>query len=134
MSTYVREKVLRVPLENTGLITVDSQLDYEDILYDIRLKFKDLSSSGTPGKFQFAPTETLYLDYVLECEYDASEGEFGKTRALSEKERAKFKPIFSQIVPDIEMSLVRLVEYCWYNCSEAPDYYDNAGDSFYKEL
>jgi hypothetical protein len=32
------------------------------------------------------------------------------------------------------MDDVRLVEFCWYNCSEAPDYYDEENDDFYKEV
>ena len=134
MSTYVREKVLRIPLENTSLFPVGVFVDPEDLRDEIEHKFKDIFESSTPTKFQFSPTETCYIDYVLEHEYDACSGEFTRNRSLNYREQLKFKPIFEQLVPDIDMCLVRLVEYCWYNCCEAPDCYDNAGDSFYKEL
>lgn len=32
------------------------------------------------------------------------------------------------------MNDVRLVEYCWYNCSEAPDYYLEQDDEFYADV
>jgi hypothetical protein len=37
-------------------------------------------------------------------------------------------------MPDAEFSAIRLVEFCWYNCCEAPDYYDYDEDDFYEEL
>ena len=95
--------------------------------------FPDIFDYGTVGKFQYAPTKEAYIDYVLEYKWDAY-GEFGKTRALSPTEKFKFLPIFEKIDPNIDMDHVRLVEFCWYNCSEAPNYYADENDDFYKEL
>ena len=38
--------------------------------------------------------------------------------------------------PEVDMNKVHLVEFCWYNCSEAPDYYsmDKGKDPFYEEV
>ena len=50
---------------------------------------------------------------------------------ITKNEKEKYRPIWEQILPGIDMNKVRLVEFCWYNCSEAPDYYDNLNDPFY---
>ena len=130
MSTYVREKVLRIPVEKLHWDFVDELDDWE---IDIKEKFPGLFDYGTKDKFQFAPTEESYVDFVLEREWDV-DGEYGKTRSLTEREKAKYHPVFAQIDPDVDMNFVRLVEFCWYNCSEAPNYYDHMNDSFYDEV
>lgn len=122
MSTYVRERVLRVPMD----------CEYDE-MEEIEDRNRALFDYGTVGKFQIAPTESNYIDYVLEYEWDA-DGEYGKTRALYPREQDKYRPIWQQILPNIDMSKVRLVEFCWYNCCEAPDYYDDENDDFYKEI
>jgi hypothetical protein len=106
----------------------------DDFNYYIETALPDLFAYAKVGKFQMSPTITPYLDYVIEREYDADGGEWGKTRALYDSEKSKYLPVFQNVVPDIDMDLVRLVEYCWYNCSEADDYYDETEDPFYKEV
>jgi len=139
MSTYVREKVLRVPFEHVDLNYIKNVIakkhdDYEDdFAWYLEDVFPDLFDYATIGKFQVAPTESPFFDYVLDYEYDA-DGEYGKTRALYESEKAKYLPIFQKIAPNINMDYVRLVEFCWYNGTEAPDYYDDTNDSFYDEV
>ena len=139
MSTYVREKVLRVPIERVDLHYIKSILaqkydDYEDdFAWYLEEEFPDVFDYATVGKFQTAPTEEPFFDYVLEYEYDA-DGEYGKTRALTSNEKRKYLPVFQKIDPNINMDYVRLVEFCWYNGTEAPDYYDNTHDPFYDEV
>jgi hypothetical protein len=139
MSTYVREKVLRIPMERLNMGNIKNALtekyeDYEDdFSYYLEEAFPDIFSYGTKYKFQIAPTEEGFIDYVLEYEWDAN-GEYGRTRALSDNEKEKYRPVFAQIDPDINMDFVRLVDFCWYNCCEAPDYYDDTNDSFYDEV
>ena len=139
MSTYVREKVLRIPMQHIDMSRINNVLvekhgNYEDdYSYYLEEEFSDLFDYGSVGKFQLAPTIDSYIDYVLDYEWDA-DGEYGKTRALYDSEKVKYAPVFQRIDPDINMDYVRLVEFCWYNCSEAPDYYDNENDSFYDEV
>ena len=133
MSTYVREKVLRIPVKYTGLV---EKYGSEENVYDNLSKdFPDLVDYGEVGKFQLSPTDTPFLDFVLDYDGDA-DGEFGKIRDLYESERNKYADMFKKIAPDCDMSKVRLVEFCWYNCSEAPDYYDNSpeADPFFSEV
>lgn len=131
MSTYVREKVLRIPFEKTNIQLTDEEID--DIHCSLEARFPEFFEYGTKGKFQVAPTESLFIDLVLECEWDA-DGEYGRTRSLTEREKAKYFMTFQQICPHVNMDDVRLVEFCWYNCSEAPDYYNETNDSFYDEV
>ena len=121
MSDYCREKVLRYPVDE----------DPWDIEERFTSLFKGCRELPT---FQVAPTESRFIDYILESDYGCDCGDWGRNRALSENEKEKYKKVFEQIFPSIDMNKVRLVEYCWYNCSEAPDYYDDVNDSFYDEV
>lgn len=141
MSTYVREKVLRIPMDKVDFSFIRSfmeakfpnkELD-DDFDFYLESAFPELFEYAEIGKFQMSPTCTPYLDYVLEYEWDAG-GEYGKTRALSEREKAKYLPVFQKVDPNINMDWVRLVEFCWYNGSEAPSYYDHMNDPFYDEV
>lgn len=141
MSTYVREKVLRIPRHKLNFANIARKLEekfpgeevMDDLGYYIEEAFPDLFDYGTKKKFQLAPTCESFIDYVLEYEWDC-DGEYGKIRELYDSEKEKFRPIFQQLDPDINMDFVRLVEFCWYNGCEAPDYYDITKDPFYKEL
>ncbi len=119
MSTYVKEKVLRCPFDGDP--------------YRFEEEHEAAFDYGKVGKFQVAPTESAFIDYVLERDRD-SDGEYGKTRALSEREQSKYLPIWQELIPDVDMNKVRLVEFCWYNATEAPDYYDDTDDPFYAEI
>lgn len=126
MSSCVREKVLRIPLEFSGA-TID----------ELEANFQDKFGYGDVGKFQGAPTERCFIDYVLEYEYDACCGEFGKIRELYPSEVEKYTQVFKDVMPNCDMSKVKLVEFCWYNCCEAPDYYATDGencDPFFEEV
>ena len=141
MSTYVREKVLRIPRHKFNFAHIARKLEekfpgeeiMDDLEYYIEKAFPDLFDYGTENRFQLAPTEEAFIDYVLDREWDC-DGSYGKVRELYNSEKEKFRPIFQQLDPDINMDYVRLVEFCWYNGSEAPSYYDPTEDPFYKEL
>ena len=130
MSDYRHEKVLRVPYQKYGL-GVDTES--WDFCMDFENEHQELF--GGVNNFQFAPTDLAFLDYLLFRKYDCS-GEFGKTRSLYPSEKEKYLPIFQQLIPEIDMDDVRLVEYCWYDGTEAPDYYDESTchDDFYDEV
>lgn len=141
MSTYVKEKVLRVPVECVDITHIQNILaekfpgeDHEDDFpFYLEQAMPELFDYATVGKFQTSPTERPFFDYVLYYEYDA-DGEYGKTRALTENEKKKYLPTFQKLDPNINMDSVRLVEFCWYNGCEADDYYDEEKDDFYDEV
>lgn len=141
MSTYVREKVLRIPRYKIDFAKIFHKLEEkypdDDIMADLGFYLEDvlpdLFDYAKKNKFQMSPTREPFIDYVLDYEWDC-EGEYGKVRELYDSEKEKFRPIFQQLDPEIDMNAVRLVEFCWYNGSEAPDYYDITKDLFYEEL
>ena len=141
MSTYVREKVLRIPVHKMNFAHVVRKLEEkypdDDVMNDLGCYLEstlpDLFGYQEKNKFQCSPTREPFIDYVLEYEYDC-EGDYGKVRELYESEKEKFRSIFQQLDPDLNMDYVRLVEFCWYNACEAPDYYEPMNDPFYKEL
>lgn len=130
MSTYVREKVLRVPVAKC----LPEFLALDDPYEELEKFLGSACKYATVGKFQIAPTETFYIDYVLEYDWDCSAGEFGKTRALYASEKAKYRPEFESAIPTIDMDDVRLVEFAWYNGTDASDYYGETEDDFYNEI
>ena len=129
MSDYLRQKVLRLPWQATGLP------DDEDIGYYYEKTYPEFFQYNAEYRFQIAPTEELFLDFVLESEYGAECGEYGKARELYESEKQRFLPVFQLLLPELSsMEEVRLVEYCWYNGTDAPTYYDPLEDPFLKEV
>lgn len=139
MSDYVRIKALRIPRDKLDLEHIYTRLRQEDEDYEYDLEeylvklMPELFAYREIHKFCAAPTEEAYFDYVLDYEYGA-DGEYGRTRALYDSEKNKYRSVFQKIDPNVNMDFVRLVEFCWYNCSEAPDYYDDTNDPFYDEV
>lgn len=139
MSTYVREKVLRIPFEKLFKICSISDWftsdDLDDMSWLLEKKFPNEFEYATVGKFQISPAEDEFIDFVLEYEWDSFCGDFGKVRDLYNIEKENFLPVFQRLNPDFtleNMDNVKVVEFCWYNCCEAPNYYDD--DDFYKEI
>jgi hypothetical protein len=117
MSDYRYMKVIRCKM-NMDKIGVKSLWDLED-------KFPDLFDMSLPSYFTKAIVEEEnYLDYVIKSEISYDGGNWGKTRYLTKKEADKYLTLFSQIYPDVRKEDLRAVEFCWYDCSEAPLYYD----------
>ncbi len=133
MSDYERNKVLRYPLQekdyNRYELTSDNIEEIED-------KFKSLFDHRNSSRYFELDccygTSQRYLDYNIYHSYGDESGDFGQSRELYDSEKEKYLPIFQQIIPDIDMNLVKLIDYCWYNCTESPDYYSE--NSFYEEV
>lgn len=57
-----------------------------------------------------------------------------KWKIIQRMDFSKFRKLLKDriVMPDE----LRLVEYCWYDCSEAPDYFDESTyhDDFYDEV
>ena len=131
MSCYCKMKVLRIPYEPKAWGWGDLSLG-EDSWDYVEKHFSEDVFDPYGRKlhtFTFAPTESPSVDYILEYNGD-SDGEYGKVRELYDSEKDKYRDIFQQL-GTIDMDKVRLVEFCWYNATEAPDYYDIESDPFY---
>ena len=121
MSDYVRNKVVRCRATEELFGTTDP--------FEIEKNFEDLFSLdlGLP-RFDVAPTEKGFIDLVLSHAYGEDRGDFGHARMLTEKELEVFLPYFRKIAPNVTAENLRYVDYCWYNCSEAPDYFEVEDD------
>ena len=131
MSSYTLEKVVRFKIEESKFLKL---LNIEDI-WD--LETHSYFGNGEVGKFQIAPTEDFFVDFVLNV--DSGNSEYGRTRELTYKEFEKYVKIFRTIIPEAETipyNKLRLVEFCWYNASEAPNYFNGSTyhDDFYDEV
>ena len=116
MSDYRYMRVIRCKVD-MNKIGVSSIWDLED-------KFPDLFDISLPRYFVKAPVEEEnYLDYVLESKVSYGE-DWGKSRYLTDNEAVKYLALFSQIYPDVERKDLRAVEFCWYDSSEAPLYFN----------
>lgn len=122
MSDYSHYKVLRVPADKYHLGDLE----------EFELNHRDVFGSA-PGYFRIAPTVTLFIDFILEHDYD-NFGEYGKVRELRTNEKIMYYDVFHMLIPNIQMNDVRLVDFCWYNCCEAPDYYAVEDDPFYDDI
>ena len=137
MSDYAKYKVVRyLPTEedyNVLSVSMDDPHELENhfpprtVSTDVRRrKHNYFEVCGTD--------ENTYVDFVLEYSYGDCDGEYGKVRMLSETELNKWIEIFKQVFPNPTPDNFRVVEYCWYNCCEPPDYFDLTKDPFYDEV
>ena len=117
MSDYRHMRVIRCKVD-MNKIEVSS-------LWDLENKFPELFDIRLSNYFEKAPVEEEnYLDYILKSEISYDGGDWGKARYLTDNEAAKYLPLFKQIYPDVKEKDLRAVEYCWYDCSEAPLYFN----------
>lgn len=145
MSDYERQKVVRYKLTEEDLKHFEAKNGYE--LRDKFEQFLDSWAAKGKGYFVHAITESPnFLDFVLIDE--DGYGDYGKTRKLSENELNKYYLILARQFREMDASRgvkeddpwlpngknFRLVDFCWYNCSEAPDYFDEKNDPFYDEV
>lgn len=132
MSDYVRNKQVLYPVTNELL----EKLNCNNI-YDLEEKFPARSKFEAEGFIDYSGTKNYnhYLAYELDSDYGAESGEFGRARFLKPSEQEKYKELFSEVIPEdlIDPSLFKYVDYCYYNCCEADDYYVKK-DSFEEEI
>ena len=132
MSDYVRKKQVLYPVTKELL----KKLNCDDI-YDLEENFPARSKFEAEGFIDYSGTKNYnqYLAYELDSDYGTESGEFGRARFLKPAEQEKYKKIFSDVIPEdlIDPSLFKYVDYCYYNCCEADDYYVKK-DSFEEEI
>lgn len=124
MNEYCHRKAIRFKIDEElacKLLGVDDRWDIEELL---------------KAPFEIAPTKEFFIDYNLPCSND-TEGDWGKTRTLYQSEYNKYEKAFNELFGyqlRCYPTDFRVVEYCWYNCNEAPCYFDEFTDDFYKEV
>ncbi len=132
MSDYVRKKQVLYPVTKELL----EKLNCYNI-YDLEDRSPLGSNFIIEGFVDYSGTKNYnqYLAYELDSDYGVESGEFGRSRFLKPSEQEKYKKLFSEVIPEdlIEPSLFKYVDYCWYNCCEADDYYVKK-DSFEEKI
>ena len=130
MSDYERNKQVLYPVTK-------ELLDRLNISNVFDLAFPRGSKFNAEGFIDYGGTENYnqYLAYTLDSTYGAESGEFGRSRFLKPSEQEKYKELFSEVIPEdlIDPTLFKYVDYCYYNCCEADDYYVKK-DSFEEEI
>lgn len=130
MSDYVRNKQVLYPVTK-------ELLDRLNISNIFDLAFPRGSKFGAEGFIDYGGTEDYnkYLAFTLDSDYGVESGEFGRSRFLNPSEQEKYKKLFSEVIPEdlIDPTLFKYVDYCYYNCCEADDYYVKK-DSFEEEI
>ena len=132
MSDYVRNKQVLYPVTKELL----EKLNCKDI-YDLedRCQFNSNFKAECFVDYEGTKDYNKYLAYELDSDYGVESGEFGRSRFLKPSEQEKYKKLFSEVIPEdlIDPSLFKYVDYCYYNCCEADDYYVKK-DSFEEEI
>ena len=129
MSDYVKKKVIRYPIGLEVLTQYNCEKD------DLEYKLKDIDSDfdnwRVLPRFEIDITyndkqgeSMYYLDYVLNYEYGACDGDFGISQELTEEQKAKWAKVFKKFIKDIDTNKFRLVKFCYYNGCDCPDYYE----------
>lgn len=133
MSDYVKEIVVRLPFPKSILEEVETEdpWDCEDYLKEKLGVFFDVTGSKC---FVIGSTDSsYYLDWRFYNSYGDESGDYGFSRYLTDAEYNEIKPMFDRIVKEYKREDLRIVDYCYYNGSDAPDYYsveesDYSGD------
>lgn len=67
-----------------------------------------------------------YLFFSLYHTYGQRSDNFGSSRKCTAKEIAQYAPMFSEVLgKEIDTDKLKYIEFCWYNCCECQDYYED---------
>lgn len=129
MSDYVKKKVIRYPIGLEVLRQYDCEKD--DLEYKLKEIDSDFDNWRVLPRFEIDITyndkqdkSMYYLDYILNYEYGACDGDFGISQELTEEQKAKWTEVFKKFIKDIDANKFRLVKFCYYNGCDCPDYYE----------
>lgn len=135
MSNYCRIKSIMYPISEELL----KELGLKD-WWELSLKVGELRQDKNDHYFDVEPMidysdnwkSAEYLSFILYFTYGKECGDFGWSRFLTSSEQEKYKKIFEQVLPTVDTSKLKYVDYCYYNACESSDYYkhgDNLSDS-----
>ena len=125
MSEYVKRKVIRLPFPKSLIekLGVDDCWECEEYLKDkLGNLWHNYRQYG--NYFDIECTDSNdYLDYVVSKSY-GEDGDYGFAWYLTEEDVAKYKPLFDIGGFEYDVKDLRKVCYCYYNGTDAPDYYE----------
>lgn len=128
MSDYVHEKVVRLPFPKEILEKFDTKDPWDCEKY-LKELLGDLWENRGYNSFKIGFTDTSeYIDWCYYHTYGEESGDWGHVRLLTQKELDVIKPYFDKLGVSYKDEDLRLVDYCYYNCSEPSDYYNLTAD------
>lgn len=124
MSDYVYKKVVRLPFpkEIKEKCNTNDVWDCEPYLKEL---LGELWDNRKKNYFSLECTDNgYYIDWVYYSTYGEKSGDFGFVRLPTQNELDVIKPYFNKLGVTYKDEDLRVVNYCYYNCCEAPDYYN----------
>lgn len=124
MSDYEHIKAVRLPFPKELLSKCNANEVGDCELY-LKQKLGKLWDNQNHNSFEIGFSDkNYYIDWVYHNTYGEKSSDFGNVRLLTQKELKIIKPIFDKLEIKYKDEDLRLVDYCYYNCCEPPDYYD----------
>jgi len=124
MSDYKHNKVVRLPFPKEILEKCNTSDAYECELY-LRELLGELWDNNDKNSFKLdCSDKRAYIDWVYYSTYGEESGDWGNARLLTQKELDTIKPFFNKIGIPYGDTDLRVVDFCYYNACEPPDYYD----------
>lgn len=127
MSDYCKIKCIRCRITDKNFS--EYGIDDEDTYELVSRIIEKYPNETYIEKIGAAPTEGAYIDLVLDTNFPADCGDYGYCKPLTHAELELYYPLFKKIL-NVEPWELCNVEYCWYNCCEAPDYYETYETEF----
>lgn len=113
MSDYVHRKAVRLPFNpDWG--------DPEEFENTMPSDLVDTKNGFSVGYTKL----NCYIDWNYFYSYGENSGDFGYSRKLTNKELKVIKPYFDKLGIGYNKEDFRLVDYCYYNCSDPSDCYE----------
>lgn len=135
MSCYERHLVVRYRPPEKWIKSCFNSMgeNNDDLAIYLQEKYPDVFSESWAnlGKISKSPTKELFLDLLLYYDSDSCSGEFYKSRKLTMPEHYMTIKIFNRMDINPLYYDLRMVDFCWYNCSEADDFFEETCDEFY---
>ncbi len=125
MSDYVHRKAVRVPFPKEILEKCNTKdpYDCENYLKEILAELWNCQKNTHVFELGYSDI-AYYIDWVYYYTYGETSGDFGTARYLTDNELNTIKPYFDKLNINYKNEDLRVVEYCYYNCCDPPDYYE----------
>jgi len=128
MSDYKHEKVIRLPFPKK-ILEICNTSDVDECDEYLKNKLGEFWEHNDNNSFKLGYTDkAYYIDWLYYETYGEESGDWGNVRLLTDKELEVITPYFNKLGVVYEDNDLRVVDYCYYNCSEPNDYYKINGD------
>lgn len=114
MSDYSHNKGIIYPLPKM------TEEERDNLEFSLKDPFSYEAFEGRNGNINH------YLFFSLYHTYGQRSDNFGSSRKCTAKEIAQYAPMFAEVLgKEIDTDKLKYIEFCWYNCCECQDYYED---------